>query len=225
MYPQQQDWAVQGGPQGPGWGTPAPTAWGQAPQGPPPGWGTPPQQAPQPTAPTAAEPPSMDDFLTARHPGAKFEQVGQVIGGEITSAPRTKQQTDPATGSLKFYPRSGDPMWQLLVPVRAQDPDGDDDGIRTLYVKNQMRDAVAAAVAKAGAARLEVGGMLQVRFVREEPNPKGGFAKKVYEARYIPPAAGGRVSPEAQASATQGIRDTDVSARPQAAAVDDEPPF
>jgi hypothetical protein len=119
----------------------------------------------------------------------------------------------------------------MLVAIQAQPSDGDDDGIRTLYVKGDLKRAAQKAVAQAGAARLEVGGTLQVRYVRDEPNSSGsGLPKKCYEARYQPPAGGQAPapSPAARATATQGIRDTDVSnaQRPTGqTAFDDEPPF
>lgn len=177
--PQQQSWAqpVQP-PQQQGWGQPQP----------PQGWG-------QPSAPTPT-PPSADDFLSGGHKAAKFDTFGQVIGGEIVEAPRVEQQTDPKTRVPQFYP-SGDPKWLLLVSVQAQASDIDDDGIRTFYVKSDMKRAVQKAVAQAGAPRLEVGGVLQVRYVRDEPNSSGaGLPKKVYEARYKP-AAGGSFTPPA----------------------------
>lgn len=232
MYPNQDPWgAAQGGPQGPppgygqqGWGAP-PQQWGAPAQQQ--GWGQ--QSAPQPAAP-AVTPPSADDFMTGGHRSAKFDTFGQVIGGEIVEAPKVEQQTDPKTRAPQFYP-SGDPKWVMLVAVQAQPADADDDGIRTLYVKGDMKRAAQKAVSQAGAARLEVGGTLQVRYVRDEPNSSGaGLPKKCYEARYRPPASAAvpQASPAARASATQGIRDTDVSSTPRPAgqtAFDDEPPY
>lgn len=233
MYPNQDPWgAPQGGPQGPppgygqqGWGAPPPQQWGPPAQQ---NWGQAPAPAPQPPA---AAPPSAEDFMTGGHRSAKFETFGQVIGGEIVEAPRVEQQTDPKTRAPQFYP-SGDPKWVMLVAVQAQPAEADDDGIRTLYVKGDMKRAAQKAVAQAGAGGLEVGGVLQVRYVREEPNSSGaGLPKKCYEARYTAPAGKAPASPEARATASQGIRDTDVSrvaaARPvpAATAFDDEPPF
>lgn len=231
MYPNQDPWgAPQGGPQGPppgygqqqGWGAPQQQHWPQQQQG----WAPPQQQA----TPPAVAPPSADDFMTGGHRSAKFDTFGQVIGGPIVEKPRVEQQTDPKTRAPQFYP-SGDPKWVLLVSVQAQPPTPDDDGVRTLYVKGDMKRAIQQALAQVGADRLEVGGIPLVKYVRDEPNSSGsGLPKKCYEARYTPPAAGSAPapSPAARATATQGIRDTDVSAAPRAGgqtAFDDEPPF
>jgi hypothetical protein len=114
--------------------------------------------------------------------------------------------------------------------VQAQPASDDDDGIRAFYIKSQMKKAVQEAVRRAGAQRLEVGGDLFVRYLRDEPNSRGrGKDKKIYEARYTPPAGAAPASREAVATATQGIRDTNVSGlaatKPPANAFDDEPPF
>ncbi|MDQ6773829.1 MAG: hypothetical protein M3024_12715, partial [Candidatus Dormibacteraeota bacterium] len=68
--------------------------------------------------------------------------------------------------------------------------DPDDDGRRALFVKGNMRDAVAAAVRAAGARGLEVEGELQVQYVGDGKPSKPGLAPpKLYEARYRRPAA------------------------------------
>lgn len=194
MYPQQQqEWQAQGGPQGPGWGAPQqPQAWGNQP---PQGWAPPPTQAapqpPQPPARPAVTPPPPDELMAGGYKGAKFPdgQFGHVVGGEIIAAPETVQQRDFDSGQPKFYD-DGNPMWQIVVPVQAEPATADDDGIRAFYIKAQMKQAVQQALRKAGAARLEVGGVLQIRYVRDEPNSRGrGKDKKIYEARYVPPPA------------------------------------
>jgi hypothetical protein len=231
MQPYDQGWGQP--QQQPSWGQPAqpPQGWGAPQQGPPPGWG---QQPPAPQPP-AVTPPSADDFMTGGHRSAKFDTFGQVIGGEIVEAPKVEQQTDPKTRAPQFYP-SGDPKWLLLVSVQAQPGDADDDGVRTFYVKSDMKRAVQKAVAQAGAARLEVGGALQVRYVRDEPNSSGaGLPKKCYEARYTPPA--GQTAPPAEAVARGGRSLEGLpmntpprgsgggSGTPPATAFDDVPPF
>lgn len=217
----QQSWAqpVQP-PQQQGWGQPQP----------PQGWG----QPPAPQAPPAPAPPSADDFLTGGHRAAKFETFGQVIGGKIIEAPRVEQQTDPKTRVPQYYP-SGDPKWLLLVSIQAQPSDADDDGVRTLYVKSDMKRAVQQAAAQAGVPRLEVGGVLQVRYVRDEPNSSGaGLPKKCYEARYQPPAGGSFTPPAAPAGprpANAPVSGLPISRPPRTPApagppsFDDEPPF
>jgi hypothetical protein len=82
---------------------------------------------------------------------------------------------------------------QLVVKVQTDQrdlDDSDDDGIRAIYIKAQMRQAVADAVRKAGAKGLEVGGELKVKFTGTEPASTKGFNdKKIYAAQYTKPAA------------------------------------
>lgn len=122
--------------------------------------------------------------------GAKFpdQQFGTTVTGTITEPPELRQQRDFDDNSLKFFD-DGNPMMQLVVKLQTseRDPaDPDDDGVRAVYVKGQLREAVQKAVRAAGADRLEVGGTLTVRYVRDEPNSRGrGKPKKVYTAQYV----------------------------------------
>jgi hypothetical protein len=71
----------------------------------------------------------------------------------------------------------------------AQIPD--DDGLRALYIRNNMRTAVAAAVRKAR-AKLEVGGTLTVTYVSDgEQKTRGHNPPKIYSAVYTPPKDAG----------------------------------
>jgi hypothetical protein len=216
-----------------GWGQPpAQQNWGPPVQPPQQqGWGQPPQQnwgqPPAPQQPAAPAPPSADDFMSGGHRSAKFETFGQVIGGEIIEAPKVEQQTDPKTRAPQFYP-SGDPKWLLLVAIQAQPSDADDDGIRTLYVKSDLKRAVQEAVRRAGAERLEVGGVLEARYVRDEPNSSGaGLPKKCYEARYTPPAGSPAAGPARLANTPiSGLpMNTPPSGGRSQTAFNDTPPF
>ena len=115
------------------------------------------------------------------------KQYGTTVGGLITRAPVTRQQTDYKTGEPKFFP-NGDPMMQIVVQVQTdlRDPaEPLDDGVRGLYLKAQMMQAVRDAVKAVGGKGLEVGGHLAVTYVRDEPTPQGrGFDKKIYSATY-----------------------------------------
>jgi hypothetical protein len=67
----------------------------------------------------------------------------------------------------------------------------DDKGHRAIYVKGLMQQAVRDAVKLAGAAKIEVGGTLAVRYNSDgEPPKKGLNAPKEYKAKYEPPAPG-----------------------------------
>lgn len=222
MYPNQDAWGQpQGGPQGPGDG------WGQ-----PQGFGSPQQQwtpgAPMPgSAPQQLQrtivPPDPDDLMTGGHKAAAFpdQQFGTVVGGPIVEKPRTEQQRDFDSGQPKFYD-DGNPMWQIVVAVQTDQTGDDDDGIRAFYLKSQMKKAVQDAVRRAGAGRLDVGGVLQIRYLRDEPNSRGrGKPKKIYEARYQPPA--GQTQSVGAAAPISGLP---MNTPPRAAAaLNDEVPF
>ncbi|MGW0537843.1 hypothetical protein [Streptomyces sp. NPDC003032] len=137
--------------------------------------------------------PSADDFLMGGSvPSAKFPTLGAILTGQITSPPTVEQQRDYTTGDLKFW-EDGKPQMQMVVTLATTERDpavADDDGTRRLYVKGQMKNAVAQAVRASGARGLEVGGQLTVKYVRdgEKKNPRFN-APKEYAAQYVPAAA------------------------------------
>jgi hypothetical protein len=134
-----------------------------------------------------------ESFFAGSATAAKFEDraYNTVIGGEIVEEPRMQQQRDYESGEPLAYP-DGNPMMQMVVIVQAQSAAGDDDGRRAFYIKGQLKQAVGEALRKAGVKVPQAGGVLQVKYVRDEPttlrNGKRGNDKKIYAARYTPPA-------------------------------------
>lgn len=124
-------------------------------------------------------------------PTAKFPTPGTVVGGRITEPPTVEQQRDMQSGEKKFW-SDGNPMMQLVVTVQTDERDPsieDDDGRRRIFVKGQMKNAVADAVRDAGAKGLEVGGALHVRYTHDgTPKQRGFSPPKQYAARYVPAA-------------------------------------
>ncbi|MFD7990764.1 hypothetical protein [Streptomyces mexicanus] len=170
-------------------------------------------------------------------PTAKFPTPGTVVGGRITEPPTVEQQRDIQTGEKKFW-ADGNPMMQLVVTVQTDQRDPsieDDDGRRRIFVKGQMKNAVADAVRNAGAKGLEVGGILRVRYTHDgTPKQRGFSAPKQYEAHYTPAAqaefgtpaaapapAPAPAAPPAPAPATAAPH----AAPAPAAPTGDEPPF
>lgn len=154
----------------------------------------------------------VDQFLLGSGAkSAKFPTVGTVVKGKIVEQPVLRQQTDFTTGELLTWD-DGSPRMQLVVKLATDERDPgetDDDGTRALYVKGEMRKAIADALKKAGKTGLAVGGTLAVKYTGDGPKPAKGFAPKLYAAQYEPPAAG-----------------EDFFAAPAAsAAADEEPPF
>ncbi|MEU8717513.1 hypothetical protein [Streptomyces sp. NPDC048663] len=121
-------------------------------------------------------------------PTAKFPTPGTTVGGRITEPPSLDQQRDIKTGEKKFW-SNGDPMMQLVVTVQTDQRDPaieDDDGKRRIFVKGQMKNAVADAVRTTGAKGLEVGGTLWVRYTHDGQSAGTGMSPpKQYEARYV----------------------------------------
>ncbi len=144
------------------------------------------------TTPQQYQAPSADDFLMGGGvPSAKFPAIGSTVSGRITERPTVEQQRDFTTGDLKFWD-DGKPQMQLVVTLATneRDPENpEDDGTRRLYVKGQMKNAVASAVRAAGARGLEVGGTLTVTYARDgqKSNPRFN-APKNFDAQYVPAA-------------------------------------
>jgi hypothetical protein len=118
---------------------------------------------------------------------------GSVEGGIVLSKKMTQQTvykpSDPTVhGKLKFYENSGKPMLQMVVNVQTDKrEDEDDDGIRAIFVKGQMKYALQEALSKAGAPNVEIGGILKVRFV--EQVFEEGLKKNVFACWFQRPAA------------------------------------
>lgn len=133
--------------------------------------------------------PEANDVLMGGggYPAAKFDQLRVWVGGTIVAKPTTRQETEYKTGVPKTYPKSGDPIYGLVVDVQTdQRTDTDDDGVRRIYVEGRrMKDAVREAVIASGAPGLEARGQLFIAWVGEEQG-QGSTPAKLYEARYYP---------------------------------------
>lgn len=145
--------------------------------------------------------PSADDFLMGGGgaPSAKFPTPGTIVGGRITEKPTVEQQRDIKTGDKKFW-GDGNPMMQLVVTVQTQERDPqveDDDGRRRLFVKGQMKNAIADAVRAAGARGLEVGGTLTLTYTHDGAVTQRGFnPPKQYTASYVAAATNALNTPD-----------------------------
>ncbi|THA56232.1 hypothetical protein E6R62_12385 [Streptomyces sp. A1136] len=142
------------------------------------------------TTPQQYQTPSADDFLMGGGgaPSAKFPTPGTSLTGRITERPTVEQQRDIKDGTPKFW-SDGNPMNQLVITVQTDQRDPsieEDDGRRRLFVKGQLKNAVADAVRAAGARGLEVGGILTVTYTHDGQATQRGFSPpKQYTAQYI----------------------------------------
>jgi len=139
--------------------------------------------------------PSANDLLMGGGgKSAKFPEVGSKVMGEITDLTVT-QQTD-IDGKPKTWD-DGKPMWQVVATLQTTDrEDGDDDGLRKLYIKGStknpvsMAGAVRKAVTDAGEKEMKVGGQLAVVYTGDGEATRAGLnAPKEYKAQYKAPVA------------------------------------
>jgi hypothetical protein len=118
-------------------------------------------------------------------PSAKFEKVGDKIGGVILDA-QLREQTDFATGAVKYYD-DGKPMMQVVITLQTNQNDPaieDDDGRRRIYAKGQMLAELRKAVGRGG---IQVGGKLAIKYAANGEAKKGLSAPKHYQVRYEAP--------------------------------------
>lgn len=121
---------------------------------------------------------------------AKFPTIGTVVAGQIIREPEAREQTDFQTGATLRWD-NGDPKMQIVVQLATnQRETGDDDGVRALYIKGGMLNAVRDAVRKSGAKGLEVGGTLAITYSGDGEASKRGFnPPKLYAATYTAPSS------------------------------------
>lgn len=133
---------------------------------------------------------AADEFFSGGLPSASFPVLGTVVEGTITRIGEPMPAKKFKSQEIDRWP-DGQPKMVLPVDLQTdlRDPSKPgDNGLRTLWIKGYMKDAIQAALTACGyGTKLRVGGRLAVAFVREEengtPNPT-----KHYEARYTPPA-------------------------------------
>lgn len=121
-------------------------------------------------------------------PAAKFVNVGDQIVGFVGDQ-EMRQQTDYKSKEPMVWP-DGNPRMQLVLTLVTEDRvDNDDDGLRKVYVKNQMAQALGFAIREAGGKRLEDGGKVLIKYESNGEASPGLSAPKVYKVRYQLPAA------------------------------------
>lgn len=125
-------------------------------------------------------------------PSATFNELGVVHEGTITALD-TMQQRVFGTNEPAVW-KDGSPKMQAVVTLKTSERDAsieNDNGMRRLYVSSKgMREAIAAAVKKAGADGLATGGTLGVKYVRNGEGQNAANPPKVYAAKYEAPPHG-----------------------------------
>lgn len=135
---------------------------------------------------------SANDILLGAGGGksAAFPRIGTIVSGEVISEPESREQTDMITKLVKTF-KDGTPMMQVLIRLQTQerDPnDPEDDGVRTVYAKGKMVQAIGKAMRSAKVTAIEVGGFLEIAYIGDGPKGDMPIPPKLFEARYTPPA-------------------------------------
>jgi hypothetical protein len=136
---------------------------------------------------------SLDDFFGQPTVGGgqalKFTNVGDshtfTVSRVITKAD-VQQQTD--TRNIPQFFKDGRPKFQMIVPATL--PDG---SAGTWYVKGATREALGAAMTKAGVPGApqcapEAGATIRVTYVGDKQNGAGYNPSKLYHVEYARPA-------------------------------------
>lgn len=127
-------------------------------------------------------------------PSCAFKDEKTTHEGTITALAASQARVYLKPDELAFWP-DGQPKMQAVITMQTDERDPEienDNGMRRLYVSSpRMREAIAAAVKKAGATKLAVGGKLGVQFTRRDPAGKNpDNLPKLYGAKYEVPPAG-----------------------------------
>lgn len=110
----------------------------------------------------------IDAFHQPKVDAVKFDVIGASVDGVIVG--------EPELGDDKFNPD------RKMLTIRLMT----DDGIRVLFARNAMLDAIGEAVAAAGVDEIAQGGGLRVEYA-EDRVLNSGRSMKVYRADYGPP--------------------------------------
>ena len=130
----------------------------------------------------------VNDFLESGGiPSAPFENIGDNWRGMVVRAVKV-QSRDFETGEAQTWD-DGSPKYQLNIDIQTdvRNPDiSGDDGVRRLYVRGGMLQAIRQAL-RGAKARLEPGGLLDVTYKGDgTPTRRGLRPPKIYDAKYEP---------------------------------------
>ncbi len=156
---------------------------------------------------------SLDDFFGQPTVGGgqalKFTVVGDshtfTVSRVITKAD-VQQQTD--TRNIPQFFKDGRPKFQMIVPATL--PDG---SAATWYVKGATREALGAAMTKAGVPGApqcapEAGATIRVTYVGDKQNGAGYNPSKLYHVEYARPQGAQSATTTVAQAAAQPMTDT-----------------
>ena len=129
----------------------------------------------------------------------KPENIGDKVSGTILSVKRV-QQTSFDDGTPLTW-NDGSPRMQTVVDLQTDLGNGDDDGVRAIWLKGgnfevaegkglSGEKALAAAAKEAGSKSIDEGAKLQVMFSgKAKPTTRGYQPAKLYTMKYEAPVA------------------------------------
>lgn len=127
-----------------------------------------------------------------------FDNVGDTVTGTVVSL-EEQQQTDMETGEPAWWDDAKTRkkiMYAVTLQTALRDA-GDDDGLRTIYLRGSTKPetqsslaAVRSAVkATTGSYDIAYGGKLTLQYSGQEPSKQRGFSpRKLYTAQYEAPS-------------------------------------
>jgi hypothetical protein len=146
------------------------------------------------------------ELLGEAPPTISFPKKGDKVRGTIMGMVTSQQRAyDPnGIGDPLFY-SDGRPRQQVVITLQTGSGGTNDphDGMRRLFVKGQMQQAIKLAIKDAARSAPAIGAFLEVEYIDDEPSKGGGNDKKIYRATYIPQDNGARRSDGAAQTAHQ----------------------
>jgi hypothetical protein len=170
--------------------------------------------------------------IAAKFPTINFEVKGNVLGWRMTqqsdmdsreplwfyNGKSTKESAIPEANGVRarITANPKNRIMQMLIDIQMDEPTfltwetnqyvekplEEDDGIRTLYVKGDMKSSVGNAIKKAGHRVPETGARIKVVRGKSRKTPSG-FAAYTFTAEYTPAAK----NPHYTAPTAQDIED------------------
>lgn len=134
---------------------------------------------------------SVSDMWDTSRKGVKFAAVGDTIEGVITAV-ETKQLATYDDQSVLETWKDGSPKLTPIITIKTDmQDDGDDDGMRSLFLRAGMFTAFQVALKDAYSAKPSddqlVGATLKIRFKETVPASNPRFNdRKVYLCRLTP---------------------------------------
>ena len=120
-------------------------------------------------------------FFGGGIPAVKFEKHGDKVSGQVIEK-ELRQQTDFDTGKALYW-TDGSPRMQVVVTLQVAEATDEDEGLRNLYVRGLMTNAVRDALRTAKQRDLNIGHFLTVEYTGDgKPARKGVSGAKQYKA-------------------------------------------